>query len=307
MADRVLTVIGSANADLIMRLPHLPAPAETVTGGVLSRARGGKGANTAVAAARLGARVRFIGGVGNDESGRECADALAAAGVDVAGIFTSSEVATGTAFILLDAAGTNSITVAPGANYELSPAHIRAHRELIQASDFVLLQMELRPETTVAAIEAAEGRPVLLNYAPASNPQVPVDSRISVLVVNEVEAGMLAKCSVRNPDEAVAAAEGLRRSGPERVVVTLGGQGMVMVGKEESVVLSAFAVTPVDTTAAGDIFCGALALALSEGLGGVAAARFASAAAAISVTRAGAQASAPTRAEVEVFLDQQHS
>ncbi|MBC8162429.1 MAG: ribokinase, partial [Roseiflexaceae bacterium] len=296
-----ITVVGSTNIDMMMRLADLPAPGETVAGGVFLQAFGGKGANQAVAAARLGGSVTFISCLGDDTFAAQLIASFQQAGIETSQIRRSAEAATGTALILVDQQGENAIALAPGANALLSPAHIDEAATLIGGSALVLLQMEISEHTVARTLALAQvqGVPVLLNYAPVRGQPLPLSTAITTLVVNETEAERLCGLSVRTIDQAQQAAAALLAKGPQRVVITLGAGGVYIATGDAQTHVPALPVTPIDTTAAGDCFCGALAVALVEGLTDVAAARFASAAAAISVTRIGAQPSLPSRAEVE--------
>ncbi|MGV3615464.1 MAG: ribokinase [Fimbriimonas sp.] len=304
MAEPQLVVVGSTNVDLIMRLPHLPARAETVADGQFSQVFGGKGANTAVGARRAGGNVTFVTGLGDDTFGTQARAALEAEGIDLSCALVAAGTATGTAIILLDEAGNNSIAVAPGANYALRPEHIGAAEPAFREAAAILLQMEIPVDTIRATLEIAarDETPVLFNFAPVRTRELPIDGHMTTLVVNEVEAATLAEHPVTDPNEAMDAALLLLGYGPEVVVVTLGGSGVVVVSNEGRCHVPAFPVEVVDTTAAGDIFCGAFAVACAEGKDPEAAARFASAASAIAVTRLGAQPSAPRREEIEAFL-----
>jgi ribokinase len=304
MAEPKLLVVGSTNVDLIMRLPHLPARAETVTDGRFSQVFGGKGANTAVGARRAGASVTFVTATGDDAFGAQARAALEGEGIDLSHALIAEGAATGTAFILLDEAANNSIGVAPGANDALLPEHVAAAEPAFREAAAVLLQMEIPTPAVRAALEIAgrDETPVLFNFAPVRNRELPVDGHMTTLVVNEVEAAVLSGHAVSGPDEAMDAAMLLLGYGPELVVVTLGSEGVIVVSNEGRAHVPCFKVEAVDTTAAGDIFCGSFAVARAEGKDPEAAARFASAASAISVTRLGAQPSAPTRAEIEAFL-----
>ena len=305
-----LFVVGSINVDLLMNLPAIPREGETVTGGVFSQAQGGKGANAAVAAARSFAQsqngaVAFIGAVGDDAAGLACLLALDEEGIETSGVLRLPQTATGTAFILLDNAGRNAISVASGANAALTANKIRQSKNRLQGAKWLLLGNEIAPEATLAALEIARDYrlPTLLNYAPALPQKVPLCKEISVLVVNETEAAQLANFPVETPEQAKQAACELQKRGPKTVIVTLGAQGLVVASENrECWHQSAFKVSPVDTTAAGDTFCGALAARLCEGAPFEEAVRFGAGAAALCVTRRGAQPSIPTRSEIEKFL-----
>lgn len=307
MADAMrrpeVAVVGSANLDLVVEVAAVPAPGETVLGGDLRRLPGGKGANQAVAAARLGRRVAMVGRVGDDDAGRALAAALAAAGVDTAHVRTTGDAPSGTALIAVGADGDNSIVVSPGANSRLSPADVARAGRVLDAAAVVLLQLEVPVETVAAAVGAAGGT-VVLNPAPAPAAPLPheVLDRLDVLVPNQTElaalaghAGLSAIGDV-DADTAVALARGLPVAS---VVATLGADGAMVVTGAEAVHVPAPPVVAVDTTAAGDAFCGALADALAGGAGLVDAARWAVRAGAAATRRAGAQPSLPTRAEVD--------
>lgn len=300
-----IVVIGSSNADRIMQVPHLPAVGETVTDGVYSQAWGGKGANQAVAAARAGGDVVFMNAVGTDAEGTAMMQSFAADGIDTSRMVIASDTASGAALILFDGAGRNCIAVAPGANYALRSEHIVANADVIRAASYIIMQMEIAVDTTLSALEMAQsaGVPVLFNFAPMRTHEVTVSSAMTGLVVNENEASALSGITVTNRESAQSAGELLLTQGPKFVVVTLGADGLFVLdtgGLREHV--PAFRVTPVDTTAAGDTFCGALTVALAEGKPLAEACRFASAASALSVTKKGAQPSVPYRAEIEAFL-----
>lgn len=298
---RRITVIGSTNVDLIMQLRRLPVPGETVGDGRFTRAFGGKGANQAVAAARLGGAVTFITCLGNDPVAPEIMENFSHDGIDTSHVLRDETVPTGTALILVDEGGHNSIAIAPGANNALLPEHVDACADLIADSAIVVLQMETPLATNRRVLELAESRnvPVLLNYAPVGNRELALSAAMHGLVVNEIEAESLCGLPVGDLSQAHAAAAALLARGPGFVVITLGANGVVVAAAGVQAHVPAVRVEPVDTTAAGDCFCGALAVALVEGQLLEQAARFASAAAAVSVTRLGAQPSLPTRVEVE--------
>jgi ribokinase len=306
-----IVVIGSSNLDLIVKVDRLPLPGETVGGGVFTRAFGGKGANQAVAAARSGGRVQFIACLGDDEPGASMLRQFSADQINTQGIVIDPSAATGTAVILVDAQGRNSIAVAPGANAQLSPAHLQQHAEAIRQAPMVVLQLEVPSETVRCAIDmtAAASVPVLLNYAPALPDAVSIQSRIDYLVVNETEAALLLgreDQQIDSIEDAAAAAEQLsRRVNSQRqatIILTLGRLGVVVHSKAFVGHIPALSVQAVDTTAAGDTFCGSLATALVQGQPIASAVRFASTAAALSVTRLGAQTSIPTRAEIDARI-----
>jgi len=299
-----ILVIGSSNTDLIARVPRLPRPGETVLGGEFTTAAGGKGANQAVAAARAGGRVSFIGCVGRDQFGGQAVAALKRAGVNLRHL-RRRHAASGVALICVGADGQNSIAVAPGANAQLLPADLVRARTAFQDASILLLQLETPLATVTAAIRQAAqwGLPVILNPAPAQPLRDELLRRVTLLTPNETEAEQLTGVKVANEAGARRAARALHRRGVKAVLITLGVRGALLSDGSTLELLPAFRVRVVDTTAAGDIFNGALAVGLAEGMSLPAAARFASAAAAISVTRLGAQPAVPTRREIERFLD----
>ena len=278
-----------------MALARLPQAGETVTNGTLLVNHGGKGANQAVAARRLGAAVRLIACVGDDASGRAVRAALEAEGVGTAGIMTSATVATGTAMIVVDREGRNQIAVAPGANRALTVEHVRGRSEDFAWAEIVVASCEVPLETVRCALELARagGVPTILNPAPVPDVGVDFLELVDYLTPN---AGEAARLSGVAGDGGAAA---LRARGARCVLVTRGEAGVLVCGEGPACHVPAFRVEAIDTTAAGDGFNGALAVALTEGLELLAAVRFACAAAAIACTRRGAQASLPTRAEVE--------
>jgi len=300
---RVL-VLGSTNTDMIVRVPRIPRPGETVLGGEFDMAPGGKGANQAVAAARAGGAVTFVTRVGDDLFGHRAVRDLEGEGIDVRFVGLDRVAATGVALINVDASGENSIAVASGANARLSAADVEAAAAAFAAADIVLLQLESPLETVEAAARMArkQGVPVILDPAPARPLDDALLKDVASLTPNEHEAETLAGVAVRNGADAARAAARLRARGPGLVVVTMGDKGIYAMGEGFEGMMPAFKVTPVDTTAAGDVFNGALAVALAERMDLSGALRFAQAAAAISVIRPGAQPSAPTRAEIEAFL-----
>jgi ribokinase len=301
--SRVL-VVGSSNTDMIVRVPRIPRPGETILGGTFAVAGGGKGANQAVAAARAGGRVTFVARVGDDVFGGQALAGFEADGLDTRFVRRTPGASSGVALINVDDRGENSISVASGANALLSLDDIAGAREAFAGADIVLLQLESPLEAVAAAVRmAAEaGVPVILNPAPARPLDDALLRGVAVLTPNEHEAAILTGLPVENGSDARMAAIRLRARGPGTVILTLGAKGVFASAPGLESLLPAFAVEPVDTTAAGDVFNGALAVAMAEKRPLADAIRFAQAAAAISVTRPGAQPSAPSRAEIEAFL-----
>lgn len=306
-ADPTLVVVGSANTDLVVRCPRIPEPGETVLGGGFLQASGGKGANQAVAAARLGARVRFVARVGRDPFGAAALAAYAAEGIATDHCREDPAAASGVALILVDGDGENAIAVAPGANARLSPADVDRAAEAIRGAALLVLQLEVPGDTILHAARIAHdaGVPVLLDPAPVPDAGLPTGllELVTILKPNESEAARLSGLAVDDVAGGIAAARALRARGPRLVVVTLGSRGAVVADADGEGVVPAFPVTAVDSTAAGDAFTGALAVGLAEGLPPREAVRRAAAAGALAATREGAQPSLPTRREWEVFLE----
>ena len=301
--SRIL-VVGSANVDYTIALARLPRSGETVTGGTLLVNHGGKGANQALAARRLGAEVRLIACVGDDAAGRGIRDALAAEGVDVGGIASTSEAATGTALIVVDAEGRNQIAVAPGANRRLDVETVARRRADFEWADVLVCQLETPVPTVRWALEEGRRRGVLTILNPAPVPDSPIDvwPLVDYLTPNDGEADRLSGVAVSDRASAAEAAGVLRGYGVGAVAVTLGADGATCVTDRESFHLPAFEVAVVDTTAAGDTFNAALAVSLAERASLAGALRFANAAAALACTRRGAQPSLPRRDEVARLL-----
>ncbi len=302
-----ITVVGSLNMDLIVRAPHIPAPGETVTGRTFSTAAGGKGANQAVAAARLGAQVTMVGCVGDDAHGRALISGLQADGIRTDFVRVDGKAATGVALITVADSGENSIVVSPGANHTLSPADVSAAEAAIGGADMVLLQLEIPLETVTAAVQMAKKHrvPVLLNPAPAHPLPDEVLASVTYFIPNETETALYCGFPVSDDRGAEKAAGQLsERFGMEMVVLTLGSRGALLHTGGQNIYVPPFSVSAVDTTAAGDAFVGGFAVAITEGRAPVDAAQFASAVAALSVTKAGAQPSLPRRDAVQNFLSQ---
>lgn len=292
----MIAILGSANMDLVVTVDRAPGRGETVTGRTFDTVPGGKGANQALAAARAGGEVTFLGAVGDDDFGRRITGLLTEAGIDVSGLAVSDQP-TGTAHITVDATGDNSIVVVPGANGTVA-ALTDAHRAGIDAADLLLLQLELPLPLVLEAAVYARSRGVRVVLTPA--PAVPLPDElldaVDVLVPNEHEAALLA-----GVDDPVAAARGLAARGGD-VVVTLGSKGALRLHDGDEWRVPAFPVDAVDTTAAGDTFVGVLAVGLAEGAAWAEALPRAAAAAALSVQRPGASSSMPYRAEIDTFL-----
>ena len=299
-----IVVIGSSNVDLLMKMDHLPEKGETVTNAEFFQVYGGKGANQAVAAARAGGNVAFVNCVGEDAYTPQMVQNYKDDGIDTSFVLHEKGLASGHALIMIGGEGMNYLSVAPGANYLLTPAKIDEAIPIIDEAAMIVMQYEIPEETIKYVIDLAnsKGIPVLWNCAPARAFDFSYIPKINILVLNEVEAGFLAEMPVENESDAEKAAEKLVAKGVEKVIITLGSQGAFVVTKNEKVSVPSYKVEAVDTTAAGDTFCGAFAVALVEGKALKEALQFASAAAAISVTRMGAQPSAPSRVEIDGFL-----
>jgi len=299
-----VTVVGSLNMDLVVRAPRIPRPGETIIGGEFRTVPGGKGANQAVAAARLGAQVAMVGRVGGDAFGGLLLENLAAAGVDHTFVTRDPQAATGVALIEVDDAGQNSIVVVSGANMRLAPADVEAAAAAIGVADVLLLQLESPLETVTRAAQVAHARgvTVILNPAPARPVPAGLLGLVDVLIPNESETALLTGLPVGDQEEAQAAAAALRRMGVATVILTLGERGALLAYEGGAELFPAFDVTPVDTTAAGDAFVGGLAVALAEGRPLREAVRWGNAAGALATTRLGAQPSLPTRQALDDML-----
>lgn len=297
-------VVGSLNMDLIVQAEHIPAPGETILGSDLKTAAGGKGANQAVAAARLGAEVTMVGRVGQDAYGDTLRGGLWKDRVEGKYVKRDDEAPTGVALIILNAEAQNAIVVSPGANRRLSPEDVAAAAGALRGMDVLVLQLEIPLETvTVAARLAHEnGVRVVLNPAPARPLPPALLACVDDLILNETETEILTGLPVKTEAELQAAVERLLELGVKQVVLTLGERGAMYISRQERQRVPAFKVTAVDTTAAGDAFVGAFAVAMAEKQTPDAALRFACAAGACAVTRLGAQPSLPTLDEVRALL-----
>lgn len=296
-----IIVIGSSNTDMVIKSRKLPLPGETILGGTFLMNPGGKGANQAVAAARLGGNVTFVTKIGDDVFGNEALSGFNAAKIDTRFIVRDPKNPSGVALINVDEDGENSIVVASGANGTLVPADIRNEIFETTRQDIFLMQLEIPVETVkyVAEKASARGSRVILNPAPACWLSDSLFKNLFLITPNETEAGMLTGFEVFDESSAREAAELLRNKGVQNVVITMGGAGAFILSGSVSMMVPGIAVKAVDTTAAGDIFSGAMAVAISEGKDIVSTVTFANKAASISVTRMGAQASAPYRNEIK--------
>lgn len=295
-----ILVIGSSNTDMVIKAPHLPGPGETVLGGTFLMTPGGKGANQAVAASRLGGKVTFICKTGNDIFGKKSVQLFKDEGIDTSFIFEDEEKPSGIALITVDDKAENCIVVASGANANLTAQDIIQAQSCLEKASIILMQLEIPVETVAytAAIAAISGKRVIVNPAPVCRLEDELLKHISIITPNETEASMLTGIKVTDDATARQAATYLHEKGIATVIITLGSKGALILDKDVFTPVPAPPVTATDTTAAGDVFNGALAVALSENKTMAAAVEFACRAAAISVTRLGAQASAPYRHEL---------
>lgn len=298
-----VVVVGSTNTDMTVRVSRIPAPGETVLGQDFHITAGGKGANQAVAAARAGGSVVFVTALGMDDFGDRAVESLVREGIDVA-LIRRVPGTSGVALIVVDDRGENSIAVAAGANRELRPEDAAPLARMLEEGDVILLQLEIPLATVEAAARLAVKRHarVILNPAPAQMLPDSLLAAVSLLTPNEREVEQLTGVDVRDEMALMRAAAALHERGVRDVLITLGARGIFVSADGIAELVPGFKVDAVDTTAAGDVFNGSLAVALGEGRSTRDAVRFASAAAALSVTRIGAQASAPSRADIEAFL-----
>ncbi len=297
----IVLVLGSANMDLVARVARIPKPGESLIGTSFITVPGGKGANQAVAAARLGALTHFAGCVGSDAFGGQLRASLTAAGADTTYLRSHLTEPTGTAIILVADDGSNSIVVTPSANFGLRPADVEALAPLFTGLDALLVQLEIPLDSVEAALDLARTHGVLsvLDAGPAQPVPQSLLRKADIVSPNETEAEAMTGIAVHSLDDALNAARRLRELGAREVVMKLGGRGALYVG-EETIHMPGFRVRAVDTVAAGDAFTAALALRWKSGARE--ALRFANAAGALAVTRHGAQSAMPTLAEVESFL-----
>jgi len=302
-----LVVLGSINADHILNLNAFPAPGETVTGNQYQVAFGGKGANQAVAAGRSGASIAFIACTGDDDTGERIRKQLVSDNIDVEPVSTIAGESTGVALIFVNGEGENVIGIHAGANAALSPVLVEAQRERIAQASALLMQLESPIESVLAAAKIAHQHQtrVALNPAPARELPDELLTLVDIITPNETEAEKLTGIAVKNDDDAAKAAQALHNKGIKTVIITLGSRGVWASVEGKGQRVPGFKVEAVDTIAAGDTFNGALITALLEEKPLADAIRFAHAAAAIAVTRKGAQPSVPWRDEIDLFLRQQ--
>lgn len=296
-----VTVVGSANVDMVIKVPHLPQAGETVLGGEFQLLQGGKGANQAVAAQRSGAQVTFVACVGDDMFGQEACASYRRDGIDIAHVITIPNEKTGIAQILVDANGRNMIAVSSGANAQLTSEKIQQSTSAIQNADVVLVQLETPLASVVAAIELAaqHKKTIILNPAPAQKLPDSLFPKLDFITPNETEAELLTGIKIKTAVDARQAAKKLLDKGVKQVLITLGDQGAYYHTAALSKLLPALTVRPIDTTAAGDTFSGALAAALAQGSPVLDAIQFAQIAAGLSVTKLGAQSSIPYLDEIK--------
>lgn len=300
-----ITVVGSIHIDFYIRLPKLPTPGETVLGHGFTMLPGGKGANQAVACSRLGAYTYMVGRVGKDIFGEKLIKNFKKNKVNTKYIKIDKSTHTGIAFILLDEkTGENMITAAPGADYNVSKADVDDAISAIDKSKVVLLQLEIPVDTVVYAAKKAweRGAKVILNPAPATKLPDEIYKYVYVLTPNRVEASILTGIDIRTLDDVVNAGKLLINKGVDYVIITLGAEGSMVISREFTKHVPAYKVKVVDTTGAGDAFNAALAVSLAEGKDVLEACRIANAAAALQITKLGAQSGLPTREELEEFL-----
>jgi ribokinase len=301
-----IVVVGSLNMDLVVQVPTIPAPGETVLGDNFATIPGGKGANQAVAAARLGAQVSLIGRVGSDAFGKQLLANAEREGIDVTHVGRDETAASGIAMICVDAAGQNNIAVASGANYKLTAEHVRTAWATLPHVDLLVMPLETPLETieTAVALANQSGTQVILNPAPAQKLPARILAGVDVLVPNEPETSQLTDMPINTVGEARLAAQELLNLGVSHVVLTLGSRGALVLDGTTGQFSEAapYPVTVVDTTAAGDAFVAGLAVGLGEGKSLVEAVQFANAVGALAVTKQGAQPGMPLREEVDRLL-----
>ena len=305
--SKKIVVVGSSNTDMIIKVPWIPKPGETILGGKFSTAAGGKGANQAVAAARVGGDVIFLARIGNDMFGQKAKEGFIKDKINVEYVLTDESEPSGVALICVAEDGENIIAVAGGANSNLSPADIEKQSDVISSADILVGQLETPLETIHKAVSIASdnGVKVILNPAPAQELSDDILGKISILTPNESEAHLLTGIKVDSETDAAKAADVLMGKGVQIVLLTMGPRGAYIATAEFKELIPGFKVKAVDATAAGDVFIGVLAVAIAYSKPIREAVSFANAAAALSVTKLGAQPSAPTKDQVDKFLKTQ--
>ncbi|MDR3286386.1 MAG: ribokinase [Prevotellaceae bacterium] len=302
MNKQKILVVGSSNTDMVIKTQHLPRPGETVIGGTFFMNPGGKGANQAVTVARLGGQVTFICKTGSDIFGHQAHQQFEEEGIDTSYVLSDSKNPSGVALITVDANAENCIVVASGANANLLREDVAKAREAIEEADIVLMQLEIPMETVeyVAKMANSKNKKVILNPAPAQFLSAELISNLYIITPNETESEMISGITITDDKSAFEAAKKIADMGVDNVIITMGDRGALVYNKETNEIVDAYKVKAIDTTAAGDVFNGALAVALAENRTIVDAVRFACKTAAISVTREGAQSSVPYRNEVDI-------
>lgn len=301
MNNKTIVVLGSSNTDMVIKSPKLPLPGETIIGGAFFMNQGGKGANQAVAAARMGADVQFISKIGTDIFGKQSIKGYKDEGINVDKIFIDESAPSGIALISVDGVGENSILVAPGANSNLLPADLDKVIEEIKQAGILLMQLEIPMASIEYAAEAAFNNnvKVILNPAPACKLSRKLIDCLFLIVLNESEAEYVSGVPVSDEATAIEAATKISDMGVKNIIVTLGSDGVIAMIDREVFKVPAIKVNAIDTTAAGDTFCGVLSVGIMEGMPVIEAIKLANKAAALSVTRMGAQKSIPYRNEFE--------
>lgn len=299
-----IVVVGSTNTDMVVKAPRIPQPGETIIGGAFFMNPGGKGANQAVAIARLGGQISFISKIGQDMFGQQSKVRFEEERIDVSYLFSDPECPSGTALITVDENAENCIVVASGANANLKPEDIDKAKSLIEESDILLMQLEIPLETVeyTARMGSQMNKKVVLNPAPGHFLSSDLLRHLYLITPNETEAEIITGMEITDLESAVKAAKAIADKGTPNVIITMGSKGALVYSEGKAEFVSAYKVNAIDTTAAGDVFNGALVVALSEGKELLEAVQFAVRASAISVTRLGAQSSAPNRNEVEKLM-----
>lgn len=299
-----IVVVGSSNTDMIIQVPRIPKPKETILGGKFSMAAGGKGANQAVAAARAGGDVHFICRVGADMFGKKAVEGFVQDGINVKHVRTDEQASSGVALIFVSEDGENSIAVAPEANSRLSIEDLEEAQDLIASASIIVVQLEIPLDTVRALVAMAHesGVRLILNPAPAQKLDENLLKQVSIITPNDVEAELLTGIKTQDLEGIEQAAAALNSLGIDTVLITCGVRGTYRATANSGGLIPAYSVVPVDTTAAGDVFNGALAAALADGKSLDSAVLFANAAAALSVTKLGAQPSAPHLDEIKRFM-----